>query len=228
MLILGLDTASEQGSIALAQDESPVSEIVFPAALKQGEKLLPMVDAILKFEDVKLSDLELLAVSMGPGSFTGLRIGIATAKGLARALQIPVVGVPSCDAYARAVDFWEGPVWVLLPDRRDWVYYAGYEKHQQVVPVQAASLEDFLKATEEIGAGGHPQALFVGPAVERYRERLVVQRKRSVMASAPLNRPSGLEIAWLGWEKYRQSRRNELQELEPFYLASPVSSLHRG
>ncbi|OGF56904.1 MAG: tRNA (adenosine(37)-N6)-threonylcarbamoyltransferase complex dimerization subunit type 1 TsaB [Candidatus Fraserbacteria bacterium RBG_16_55_9] len=218
MLIVGWDTGGERGSVGLLGDDRPLSEIDFSAALKQGEKLLPALDMALRLAEAPRCDIGLISVSIGPGSFTGLRIGIATAKGLARSLGIPMVGVPAVDSYARAANFWDGPVWVLLSDRRDWIYAASYRKSKSLAPVQAIALEAFCKIQE-----GSERTLFVGPGAEQHRTKLTGKIEGSVVASAGLNRPSGLQIASLGWEKYCRSGCDELYELEPVYLQAPLA-----
>jgi tRNA threonylcarbamoyladenosine biosynthesis protein TsaB len=223
MLIVGLDTAGEHGSIGLAREADPVSEITFPAAFQQGEKLLPALDGSLKLAEITRSDVGLLAVSMGPGSFTGLRIGIALAKGLARALGIPIVGVSAFDAYASTARFWEGPVWVLLSDRRDWVYVAAFHEGEQIIPAGVSTIDSLLVGMQESRRASRPKALFIGPGAELHRLRLAEQQ--GIVAPALLNRPSGLQIARLGWEKHRQFGQDELYDLEPAYIQPPAAEM---
>ena len=105
MLVLGLETSGEMGSVGVINSEEALAEISFAAILKHGEKLLPAVQSALDLAEVEREEIELIAVATGPGSFTGLRIGLATAKGLSEALGTPIVGIPSADVYARATRF---------------------------------------------------------------------------------------------------------------------------
>lgn len=215
MLVLGLDTAGEQGCVGLIDAERPRSEVVFHAARRHGELLLSAIEAALKLGGASRSDLELIAVAEGPGSFTGLRIGIATAKGLARALGIPLVGVPSAEVYARRAAFWPGPVWVLLPDRRDRLYVGSFEDGRELEPLRAVRFEGWLERdlAGSGSRGGSP--LFIGPEAERRREAL---EPWGVVPPSPLHRPSGVEVARRGLEAYRREERDEFYELEPLYL----------
>jgi len=222
MLVLGLETAGEQGSVGLVRDDELLGEQTFSAALRHGEVLLCAIDTTLKMSQVGREDLELIAVSLGPGSFTGLRIGIATAKGLARALGIPLVGVSAFEAYAHLAAFWEGSVWVLLPDRRDRVYYCGFRQGERLLPPQAGSLSAFLERAREVH-NSIDRALFIGPGVEPHRGVLLEHFPRGVIAPAVLNRPSGLLIARLGLERYLEKGQDELYELEPLYLQPPLA-----
>jgi tRNA threonylcarbamoyladenosine biosynthesis protein TsaB len=213
MLVLGLETAGEQGCVGLIRGERPLSETVFFGAMRHGEMLLPAVEAALKLAEVKRNDLELIAVSRGPGSFTGLRIGIAAAKGLARALEIPLVGVSAFEPYAQIAGFWDGPAWVLLTDRRDWVYSAAFKGGEQIAPPQALPLEELMGHL----ASASEEPLLIGPGVERHRERLKAL-SRAVLAPEGLSRPSAVEIARLGRERFLAEGCDEKRELEPLYL----------
>lgn len=219
---MGLETASEQGCVGLLEDDRPLCELVFEATMAHGEKLLPAIEAALKLSGISKRDLELIAVSRGPGSFTGLRIGLAIAKGLARALGIPLVGVPGFAVYARKVAPWPGPVWVLLPDRREWLYVSVFRSGEEILAPQVLALEELLarlRAGESVREG--ERALLLGPGVEAHREALAQARGPGVLAPAALNLPSGVEIARLGRERFSREGRDELRELEPLYVQEP-------
>lgn len=215
-----METAGDDGSVGVVDGDRPLAEIVFSARLSHGEKLLPALDAALKLAELTPREIELIAVSQGPGSFTGLRIGIATAKGLARALDAPLVGIPTLEAYAHKAPFWEGLAVVLWPDRRDSVYFAGFQGDERVWPTEVGKLEELLQRLIE---GGREDLFLVGPGAERHRERLREALPRASVASAALNGPSGVEVARLGLERYRAHGRDELFELEPLYFQPPLA-----
>ncbi len=127
-LLLGVDSATEIASWALWQGDALVGERTCEAGRPTAEVLLPAIDALLAATGVTLDDLSGFAVSIGPGSFTGLRIGVATVKGLAFAPAKRVVGVPTLEALAGHAPG-PGPVVALLDARRGEVYAAGFEKH---------------------------------------------------------------------------------------------------
>lgn len=229
MVVLGLETAGNQASMGLSEEKRPLCEIVTAADWAQGEELLAVVGVALTLAQVGKRDLELVSVSAGPGSFTGLRIGISTAKGLARGLGIPVVGVPTLDVYAHKVRFWHGPVWALIPDRRRSVYVTGFRGEQRTIAARAMDLDEMLREAEP---GGNGTVLFVGPGAEIHRGELEDRAPDARVASACLNRPSGLAVASLGRARYLQRRRNEYYGLEPLYLqpppVKPTTSENRG
>jgi tRNA threonylcarbamoyladenosine biosynthesis protein TsaB len=126
MRILALETSTLAGSAALLDGRRIVGESRLDIALTHSERLMAMIDRLLQDCGWPVTDLEALAVSMGPGSFTGLRVGVATAKGLALALDLPVAPVATLDALASNLPFADAPVCPLLDARKGEVYLALY------------------------------------------------------------------------------------------------------
>lgn len=216
MITLGIETSHEQGSVGLAHGGQLYGELLFATEIGPGERLLPAIDNLLALNQLKRQQIELVSVALGPGSFTSLRIGLAVGKGLAQALHIPLVGVPSMVAYAEKVSFVSGKLCVVLPDRRDFVYYAFYERNAQIEPERSdtiGSLRDELQRTRAI-------ALCIGPGAERHSALL---EPIAPVAPAALNRPSGALIAQLGAAKFACTRQDELWTLEPHYVQKLVT-----
>lgn len=211
MIVLGIETSHEQGSLGLCCDGRLLGDMLFSTELGPGERLLPALESLLTLTDIKRDHVELIAVALGPGSFTSLRIGMAVGKGLAQALGIPIVGVPSMAAYAEKVSFLSGKICVVLPDRRDLVYYALYEGTTQITPETSSTIGALQEQLERMS----DLALCIGPGAERHR--LALERIVTV-APAALNQPSGAIIARLGALKHSQFRQNELWTLEPLYV----------
>ena len=126
MRLLALETATLAGGAALLEDGRLVGESRLDIALTHSERLMAVVDRLLRDCAWETASLGALAVSVGPGSFTGLRVGAATAKGLALALEIPVAPVPTLDALAATLPFAEAPVCPLLDARKGEVYCSLY------------------------------------------------------------------------------------------------------
>ncbi len=211
MTVLGIETSHEQGSIGLCRDGQLLGEVLFSTELGPGERLLPAIDSLLSLQNIERDQIELIAVALGPGSFTSLRIGLAVGKGLAQALHIPLVGVPGMDAYVEKVSFLHGKICVVLPDRRDLVYYGLYE---HTLPI-ASEMSKTVTALRDALAQISDLALVIGPGAERHR---AVLEQIAPVAPAALNQPSGAVIAQLGARKYSQSHQNELWTLEPLYV----------
>lgn len=126
MRLLALETATLAGGAALLEDGRLVGESRLNIALTHSERLMAVVDRLLQDCGWETASLDALAVSVGPGSFTGLRVGAATAKGLALALEIPVAPVPTLDALAATLPFADAPVCPLLDARKNEVYCSLY------------------------------------------------------------------------------------------------------
>ena len=127
MRILAVETATLAGSVALLDGDRIVGESLLDVALTHSERLMAMVDRLLADCGWDAARLEGLAVSIGPGSFTGLRVGVATVKGLALALEIPIAAVPTLDGLAANLPFAAAPVCPLLDARKNEVYLSLYE-----------------------------------------------------------------------------------------------------
>ena len=126
MRLLALETATLAGGAALLDDGGLVGESRLNIALTHSERLMLVVDRLLGDCGWDVASLDALAVSIGPGSFTGLRVGAATAKGLALALEVPVAPVPTLDALAATLPFADAPVCPLLDARKNEVYCSRY------------------------------------------------------------------------------------------------------
>ena len=121
MLILGVDCSSKQGSVALVRDSKPLYQCVYDSNMTHSQNLLSLIENAVSVCGINKSDIDLFAVTLGPGSFTGLRIGLALVKGMAMALNKPCVGVSSLSAMAKAVDL-DGVVIPCFDARRGQLY----------------------------------------------------------------------------------------------------------
>jgi len=221
MNVLGIETSGDWGSVGLTSDEAVIGEFNFAARMKHGERLFLAIKHLLSICEINKRDIDLIAVATGPGSFTGLRIGVSSAKGMAQALGIPVVGIRSADGYRRRWYRMSDHVAVISPDRQEWLYITEYLDRENSTGTRVESVGEFLERAGK-ARENNEQIVYMGPGVELHRELL--EEKRLSLASESLNRPSGSEIAQLGAIKFAETGANELQELEPFYLQPPMTT----
>lgn len=127
MKILALDTTGQVASVALADEEKLIGEYTINYKMTHSQTIMPMVDAVVKMTDFDLSTVDYIACSQGPGSFTGLRIGAATAKGLALGLNKKIVPVPTLDALAYNIFETDKIICPIMDARRSQVYTALYQ-----------------------------------------------------------------------------------------------------
>ena len=187
-------------------------EIIVPMGRDGGELLPAAVDALLRIAAAKREEIELLAVDIGPGSFTGLRIGVAFAKGMAQALGLPVVGVRQTEAIARPLAWWPGKVAVWIHDRREFVYVAwavrGRVGAETVLPWRDALAK----------AGEQPGALLAGSGVVEFSGEIQAAYPGTVCAPEMFAHPRPSEIARQGWVRFRSEGAGDPKELEPHYV----------
>src|SRR5262245_21667617 len=126
MRVLAIETSTLAGGVALVDDGRVVAEYALDIAVTHSERVMAAADAIVREARWQPHDVEGLAVSVGPGSFTGLRIGLGTAKGLALSLDVPIAAVPTLDAMAAMLPFAAWPVCPVIAARRDEVYASLY------------------------------------------------------------------------------------------------------
>lgn len=170
--ILGIDSSGNVASVSLLSDGVLMGEYSINNKLTHSQTLLPMVDAMLQTAGVEPEELDFVAISAGPGSFTGLRIGAATAKGLAQALQVPVIKVPTLAALAYNLAGVSGLVCPVMDARRGQVYTGVYryegERLLSVLPQQAVDMGELLAQLNEKGE----RVTFLGDGVPVHKERI--------------------------------------------------------
>ena len=159
MIVLGIETSSLHGGVALVGERGLIAEYVLHIEVTYSERLLPAIDRLLADAGLGVPDLGGLAVAIGPGSFTGLRIGLATVKGLAAASGTPVVGVPTLRALAWGLPFSRHPICPLLDARKGEVYCALFRWTEGGL---VQEMEDAALALEVLAARVAEPTIFVG------------------------------------------------------------------
>lgn len=213
MLWLAVESATLVASVAVGRGDRILSEVTSHSTLTHSERLLPMIDQALTLAGVSVQQLQRLLVSVGPGSFTGLRIGLATVKGLAHALGLPVTPVSTLEALA-----WQQQtqdlIVPLLDARKQQVYAAIYRLQADgleiVQPPKALPLSELLPQLSQ------QAVLFVGEGASVYRTWIVEQLPAARFTTELHNWPRAGSLAQLAWHDGRPSVESEL--LHPDYL----------
>ena len=222
MRILGIETATLTGGAALLDGERVVGEVTLSVALQHSERLLAMVDRLLGDCGWTLAALDGIAVSIGPGSFTGLRVGLATAKGLAFASGLPIVPVPTLDALAASLPFADAPVCPLLAARKGEVYVSLY----RWADARMERLWDYLALPPAEAARRLTAPVIVlGDGVEACRPHLAALGP-GVRTAPPARRlPSAAVVGQLGAERLAAGETADADALVPLYLRPPEAEL---
>lgn len=221
MKILALDSSGLVASVALIEDDTLVAEYTMNYKKTHSQTLLPMLDQIRNAVDLDLETLDAIAVAAGPGSFTGLRIGSATAKGLGLALNKPLIGVPTLEAlaynlYDTAKDTLICPI---MDARRKQVYTGIYafEDHSLITVIEQAALpmEDLLRELNKLAK----PVVFLGDGVPVFKDMIRERCQVSCsFAPAHLNRQRAGAVAALGAVYYKAGKLQTPEEHQPEYL----------
>lgn len=221
MYILGIDTSTMMGGAALLSGEELVGESVLNIRSTHSERLLPALERLLSDGGLAPGGLGVVSVVTGPGSFTGLRIGVATAKGLSYALGLPAVGVTTLEAYGWQFKFWPNPVIVLVDARRGRVYWQTFlagEPLSEPYPGVLADVYRWCAAQEN-------QCLFVGDGALSYSEEIGANVSEAVFVPPPLSLLRPGTVAHLGYTRYRAGKAVDAFELNPVYLRKTEAEL---
>ncbi|UWP58163.1 tRNA (adenosine(37)-N6)-threonylcarbamoyltransferase complex dimerization subunit type 1 TsaB [Ruminococcus gauvreauii] len=219
MKILALDSSGLVASVAVVENEVLLAEYTVNYKKTHSQTLLPMLDTIGTMIDLDLNTIDGIAIAAGPGSFTGLRIGSATAKGLGLALDKPIIGVPTVDALAYNLYDCEKIICPMMDARRNQVYTGFYtfEEHRlKVIREQtAAAVTDVAAWLNEMGR----EVIFLGDGVPVYRDLL--QQEMCVpysFAPAHVNKQRAGAVAALGEIYFVQGKVLGAAEYQPEYL----------
>ncbi len=227
MLVLGIDTATQVCSAGLTREKQMVGEYTLNIKKTHSQRLLPLIHQLLEAGGFKPRDLQGIAVAKGPGSFTGIRIGMATAKGLAQALEIPLVGVPTLDIIAGQFIHTDYLVCPLLDARRHQVYTAFYRNRgpeiQRVSEYMALSLESLVEILSTYPEEGF---LFPGDALEVYGPYLKEKLGEGFLElPEPYRLNRGALTAYLGYSMFLAGQEDQLMSLSPLYVRQPEAEV---
>jgi tRNA threonylcarbamoyladenosine biosynthesis protein TsaB len=212
--ILAVESATAETSVALLKGAEPVARRRAPVQQPTAETLLPAIDALLSEVGVGLADVEAFAVSIGPGSFTGLRIGLATVKGLAFGTDRPALAVPTLAALSRVAEPGSGPVVAVLDARRDEVYAAGYQGG-----APAAWLPEGVYAAEALAERVPADCRLVGEGVVVVGQALRAALGSGVqLAPPPRGAADAAQVGALGAELLARGAGVDPAELVPRYV----------
>jgi tRNA threonylcarbamoyladenosine biosynthesis protein TsaB len=242
MKILGIDTATATASAALVEDGKLISEEVRPGYPQDGplrstqrgnhaEILLPLVDTVLKRAGLSLCDVSAFAVSIGPGSFTGLRIGLSTVKGLVYGSKIPVIGVPTLLAIAARVTDWEGLICPFLDARKKEAYAALFRRDGKILKRLTVDLVSQPEGIiRQIGSSsdGEP-CLFIGEGAKVYGDLIKASLgDRGALTLGDCYPSIASAVARSGEERLLKRDFDPLAALVPLYLRPSEAELKRA
>lgn len=219
MKILAIDSSGLVATVAVVEDEQMLAEYTVNFKKTHSQTLVPMLNEITQMIELDLSTIDAIAVAKGPGSFTGLRIGSATAKGLGLALNKPLIAVPTVDALSYNAWGTDMLVCPIMDARRNQVYTGIYSfqdrKHHIIKEQCALALEELCEALNELKR----EVLFLGDGVPVYKEQLEQLLKVPYQfAPAHMARQRAGALGVLAFEYLRDGKTETAAEHKPDYL----------
>lgn len=226
MKILAIDSSGLVAGIAVAEEDRLVAEYTVDYKKTHSQTLLPMLDEVKKMIELDLSTIDAIAVAAGPGSFTGLRIGSATAKGMAGALDKPIIEIPTIDGMAYNLFGFEGVICPIMDARRNQVYTGFYtfERNEEeesgfsfrIIREQFAA--DIREVTEQLNELGK-NVMFLGDGVPVFTQ-IIKENMRAPFGFAPANcnRQHASSVAVLAQKYYLEGKTVKASRHKPEYL----------
>jgi len=219
MKILAMDTSTLVMGVAILEENKVIGELMTNSHKKHSMRLMPAIDQLFQELELTIEDIDLLAVTKGPGSYTGIRIGVATAKTIAWAKQLPLYGISTLEVLAENGYYFDGLVVPLIDARRERVYTGVYQRESDgLQPLLApqvlkiASLLDFLAEKPK-------PILFLGDDCEKYAEQ--IRSKLSTQATFGTlveNIPRPSQLGYLAWKLWQKKVEPEKEDFAPDYL----------
>lgn len=212
MNILAVDSSGNVCSAAILQDTKLLSEVYVDNKKTHSEMLAPMVDDCLVRAGLRVQDIDLFCCAIGPGSFTGLRIGTSMVKAFAHASAKPAIGVNTLDALAQNMDGTDELVCPVIDARRGDVYTASYKNGKRITDYRALQLDDVLDELEG------RRVVFLGDAAINYKEKILRASTgfRTAHSGIILQRAGSVGLS--AFALYKDGVNETAYELEPFYL----------
>ena len=216
-IILNIETATKNCSVALAHDGKTIAyKEIAEQNFSHAEKLHVFIEELLAENNLQFSDLNAIAVSQGPGSYTGLRIGVSSAKGFCYAMNIPMIAIDTLQLLAKQIQIEEGIIIPMIDARRMEVFTAFYDKnHNQIRNTQAEIIDEtsYQEITETIH--------LVGDVTEKFKNTLTDDK---FVFHSNVVFPSANEMSQLSFDKYKISDFVDVAYFEPYYLKDFILS----
>jgi tRNA threonylcarbamoyladenosine biosynthesis protein TsaB len=223
MYILGIETSTTTGSVAVVSEDAVIAQYSLNIEVTHSERLMSTVDRVLKDTGLTITDMGGYAVAIGPGSFTGLRIGLAAVKGLALVTGKPVAAVPTLQALAWNLPYTEYLVCPMLDARKNEVYAATYRfEGTALVHVMAEAVLSLARLSERISE----KTLFTGEASHLFRKKISdLFGDRALFAPRAAVLPSAATVAEIGLDMIKRGKQANLDSLTPMYIRRPEAEV---
>ena len=218
MIVLGIETSTPQTTVAIGSERGTIASTLLSAGRSNHEVVVPAVEHILRWSGTSISQVGGIAVGIGPGLFTGLRVGVQTAKSLAQVLQVPIVGLASLDVLAFAVRYTNRTIGSVVDARRGEVFFCFYRPvHGGVTRAGEFRVGSPSHLAAELEAA-RDEVLLVGDGAVRYRRELEGAGGHVELASPALGYPHAEEVVELSIPRFHREEFDRVADVVPLYL----------
>ncbi len=219
MNILAIDASGVAGSVAYIKEGKFVGEYYICDKLTHSQTIMPMLEHMKKILDIDLDTVDAVAVTSGPGSFTGLRIGVTAAKSLALALKVPIIGVPTLDVIARNITYTNNLICPIMDARRNQVYTSLYKWNEgnleRLMSHDACDMDEYLELLKD----KDEKVIFLGDGIDCYKDKIVdVMGENACFAPEFLKLQRASVLLEIAREKYENNETTSADVFVPLYL----------
>lgn len=228
MNLLAIDSSSVAGSVAYIKEDKLAGEYYFCDKLTHSQTIMPMLEHMKQLIGLDLKTIDAIAVTSGPGSFTGLRIGVTAAKVLALAMEKPIIGVPTLDCLAHSFYFTERYICPIMDARRNQVYTALYKwtdtTLERLTDYLAIDLNQYLEQLQL----DTQKVIFLGDGVTSYKEKIQdLLGDKALFAPTFLNQQRASVLATLAMQYYKEGKTENPDTFVPMYLRKSQAERER-
>jgi tRNA threonylcarbamoyladenosine biosynthesis protein TsaB len=220
VLILGIETATEQVSVAIGGHEGVLGTFEVTRGRRHAETLVPAIEFLCRQTDIEMEEFSAIAVDIGPGLFTGMRVGLAAGKAIAQALRVPMIGISSLDLLAFPLRYADRTIAAVIDARKGEVFYAFYRQVpggvQRVSEPAVGRVDDLV--ADLIARGQN--VICVGDGALRYREE-IDNEVRCEFAEQFLSHPSSAPLVQLAHARALREEWVNPREIQPMYMRAP-------
>ena len=223
MLILGIETATERVSVAIGGHEGVIGLFEVTKGRRHAETLVPAIEFVCRQAGIGLGEISVVAVDVGPGLFTGMRVGLASAKAIAQALRVPMIGISSLDLLAFPCRLTDRVVVPVIDARKNEVFYSMYLQVpggvQQIAPPTVGPVEELVAGL----LARSQDVLCVGDGAQRYRDEILDGYHCEIGGDA---QPSAAPLVQLAHARALREDWVNPWEIEPMYLRAPDAQIN--
>ncbi|AGB40306.1 universal bacterial protein YeaZ [Halobacteroides halobius DSM 5150] len=217
MLVLGIDSSTNVGSVSLIAEDRLIGEHLLNLEETHSQRLMPQIINLIESCNYQVQDLDGIGVALGPGSFTGTRIGVATAKSLAQSLEVSIVGVSTLEAIAFSLRYISGYICPMIDARGGRIFTSLYQSDKQLKMVRKETIlqiDDLITELTEVKG----PIYFVGQVAKQYQEKINDQIEQAEFVRTIFNLPRAGAISEIAFNRLQQGAEDELFALTPNYL----------